>query len=59
MRYVISDIHGEYGLFIELLKKIRFSKNDQMIIVGDIFDKGPNSIQLLKFVRKYDNFFSF
>ena len=27
-----------------------------MIIVGDIFDKGPDSIRLLKFIIKYNNF---
>ena len=30
MRYVISDIHGEYSLFIELMKKIGFSENDEL-----------------------------
>ena len=56
MNYVISDIHGYYDLFITLLKKINFCKNDKMIIVGDIFDKGPDSVKLLKFVKKFDNF---
>lgn len=56
MEYVISDIHGYYDLFIKLLEKINFSQNDKMIIVGDIFDKGPDSIKLLKFIRQYDNF---
>ena len=56
MIYVISDIHGAYDLFIKLLEKIKFTENDRMIIVGDIFDKGKDSIKLLKFIRKYKNF---
>ena len=48
MIYAISDIHGDYELFIKLLKKINFSKNDKMIILGDMVDKGEKSVQLLK-----------
>jgi len=55
MDYIISDIHGEYDLFITLLKKIEFNKNDKMIICGDIIDKGAHSIKLLKFIRKQEN----
>ena len=55
MEYIISDIHGEYDLFIKLLKKIGFDSNDKMIICGDIFDKGPQSIKLLKYIRKQNN----
>lgn len=50
MRYVISDIHGHYDLFIALLKKIDFSKNDELFICGDILDKGFGAIKLLKWV---------
>ena len=56
MIYVISDIHGYYDLFIKLLDKIKFTENDEMIIVGDIIDKGPDSIKLLKFIEKHKNF---
>lgn len=55
MLYVASDLHGEYILFVELLKKIHFSGNDKMIICGDIIDKGPDSIKLAKFVFNQSN----
>lgn len=55
MEYVISDIHGEYDLFIKLLEKISFNKSDTMIICGDIIEKGPDSIKLLKYIRKQSN----
>ena len=29
MTYFVSDIHGEYDLFIKLLGKIKFSENDE------------------------------
>ena len=47
MRYVISDIHGNYDLFIKLLKKIKFSRNDKLYILGDIIDKGKHVDMLL------------
>jgi predicted MPP superfamily phosphohydrolase len=53
--YFISDIHGEYDLFIKLLKKINFNSHDTLYILGDIIDKGKDSIKLLKFISKQNN----
>ena len=39
MRYVVSDIHGNYDLFVKLLRKINFSKSDTMFVCGDVIDK--------------------
>ena len=55
MTYFISDMHGEYGLFLALLKKIGFSKKDQMYICGDIVDKGEHSIALAKYISSCPN----
>ncbi len=41
--YVISDIHGEYELFIKLLEKIRFTSADTLYVLGDVIDRGPAS----------------
>ncbi len=48
MNYFISDIHGEYDLFICLLEKIKFSDSDNLFVLGDMIDKGNDSIQVLK-----------
>ena len=56
MIYLISDIHGEYDLFIKLLRKIDFSSDDEMIICGDIIDKGQDSVKLLKLIKSMPNF---
>ena len=45
---VISDIHGEYDLFMKMLEKIKFQDTDTLYILGDILDRGPNPIQLLR-----------
>ena len=55
MLYCISDIHGELDLFIKLLKKINFNKNDQLIILGDIIDKGTKSIELSELIFSMEN----
>ena len=55
MRYCISDVHGEYELFAALLEKIKFSDNDEMYICGDIIDKGPSPLRLLKYVFSKPN----
>ncbi|MBR2909441.1 MAG: metallophosphoesterase [Clostridia bacterium] len=58
MVYLISDIHGDYDLFVKLLKKINFSKEDKMIVVGDMLDKGKKSVKLLElFFGEYRNNF--
>lgn len=45
--YVISDIHGNYDAYKEMLKKIRFSEEDMLYILGDILDRGPQPIKVV------------
>jgi len=50
---LISDIHGEYDLFIELLEKVNYDpKEDQLILLGDYIDRGPKSKQVLEKVMQ-------
>lgn len=55
MTYFISDIHGEYDLFMQLMEKIRFCRKDKLIVLGDIIDKGPDSVRLLKLLLAQPN----
>lgn len=55
MTYVISDIHGEYELFMRLLDKIKYSDSDELIVCGDIIDKGPQSVKLAKQIFSMPN----
>lgn len=48
MRYIISDIHGCYEEYQELLDKIRFSDEDELYILGDAMDRGPEPIKVIK-----------
>lgn len=42
-KYVISDIHGCFYTFQELLHKIGLSKDDELYLLGDFINRGPNS----------------
>lgn len=55
MKYIVSDLHGEYELFLELLDQIGFSESDEMIVCGDIIDKGVHSVKLAKFIFSMSN----
>ena len=50
MTYFISDVHGEYCLFFRLLDKIKFSPADRLYVLGDMIDKGNESVRLLNAV---------
>ena len=55
MIYVTTDIHGCYDTFMKLLKKINFNQKDTMYILGDIIDRGPKSIEMIRFVMNNKN----
>ena len=45
--YVISDIHGNYNAYMEMLNKIHFSEDDMLYVLGDILDRGQNPIKVI------------
>lgn len=45
--YVMSDLHGNYKAYKQMLKKIDFQKDDMLYILGDILDRGPNPIKII------------
>ena len=47
MTYVISDLHGAFDKFKDLLKKINFTDDDVMYVLGDVVDYGDEPIELL------------
>lgn len=48
--YVIGDVHGEYQALLTLVKKL--PKDAKLIFVGDLIDRGVQSREVVKFVRK-------
>ncbi len=47
MIYVISDIHGYYDQFMELLDLIQLKDTDTLYVLGDVVDRGPHPIKTL------------
>ncbi len=55
MKYVISDIHGEFDKFMLLLKKVCFSDADVLYVIGDVIDRGPNPIECILYMMSRPN----
>jgi len=53
--FVISDIHGHYDTFINLLDLIDFKPDDLLYIDGDVIDRGKDGIKLIKYIMAQPN----
>lgn len=53
--YVVSDLHGSLKIFKALLERIQFSDEDHLYIIGDICDRGPDSLAIYMLIRNYIN----
>lgn len=55
-KYVIGDIHGNYLALNELLNKINFDyENDLLICLGDIVDGWPQTFECIELLLKIKN----
>lgn len=46
----VSDIHGNLPFFRALMDKVSLTPQDILVLVGDILEKGPESLALLRHV---------
>ena len=51
-RIVIGDVHGHYDTLMTLLDAIAPSEEDRVYFLGDLIDRGPNSAQVVEFVKQ-------
>ena len=51
--YLMSDLHGHYNLFLQMLEKIEFTKEDELFILGDIIDRGSQSLELIRYIMEH------
>ncbi len=53
--YVVSDLHGQYDLFMEGLKEISFSSSDYLYCIGDAIDLGEHGVKILQEIERNKN----
>lgn len=49
--YVIGDIQGCFDELQVLLKEIKYSAKDQLWFAGDLVNRGPKSLETLRFIK--------
>lgn len=49
---IIGDVHGCIDELIILLDRLSLSKSDQLVFIGDLIDKGPDSAAVVRLAAK-------
>ena len=52
MIYVMSDIHGCDERYRNILKQIKLKADDHLYILGDVIDRGPCGLNILRETMK-------
>lgn len=48
MTYVTADIHGHYEKYRALLERIQLKPDDTLYVLGDVIDRGPDGVKVLR-----------
>ncbi len=46
--YIIADLHGSNGSLTSVINKLNLGANDRLFIAGDLVDRGPDSLGVIK-----------
>lgn len=55
MIYVMSDIHGNLKNFNSIMEQINLKESDTLYILGDVIDRYPDGIKILRKIMKMPN----
>lgn len=55
MQYVLSDIHGNERRFASILKQIHLQPEDTLYVLGDVIDRHPGGIRILRKIMAMPN----
>lgn len=53
--YVFSDVHGHFGTLDRMLERISPSAEDEIFMLGDMIDRGPDPISVVKCCKELPN----
>ena len=56
--WVVGDVHGFCETFTKLIEKLNIGKEDYVVVLGDLIDRGPNSFGVVQTVRNSPRIFS-
>ena len=49
---IVSDVHGNLPFLKGLLKKVTFTKNDILVVLGDVLEKSVGGLETLQYVME-------
>ncbi len=55
MIYILSDIHGNERRFNSILKQINLQRSDTLYVLGDVIDRHPGGIRILRQIMAMPN----
>lgn len=53
--WAVGDVHGCYHQFMGIIKSPLIGDNDIVILIGDIIDRGPDSVKMLEWAMENVN----
>lgn len=48
MTFVFSDVHGCFDQYRAMLEKMRLQDTDTLYVLGDVIDRGPDGVKILR-----------
>lgn len=55
MIYVMSDVHGNMERYNSIMKQINLQESDTLYVLGDVIDRYPDGIKILRKIMKMNN----